>query len=400
MTAKQVEFYPPQMMPLLVRLCQGVAPLVGRSRFRMTLDVLDEDIERLRQLRGKRLLLLPNHPTFHDGMALFLLSARVGELFHFMVAYESFRGKNGGMLPRLGAYSVRRGLGDRASIAQTLELLSAPDTRLVIFPEGGCSFQNDTVMPFRSGAIQVALQAMNRGAKRGEAVAEMYAVPVSLKYRYNDDMEPVIAQTLNRLERVLSLPHTGEFYQRLERVSDRVLLEFERDYHLPQQPDLSREERIQRIRSTVLQACEQALDLNPPPTDPTRERVYRIQYTLENRAETDPDHIWTYDKINTAAARLLNFDAIYDGYVAAHPTPERFLDTLTRLERAVFRIDQPPAKGDRSAILRIGHLINLKDWLEDFQRDRTATVTTLTEIIRREVQANLDAINGHGQTHA
>lgn len=83
---------------------------------------------------------------------MFLLSARLGEVFHYLVAHEAFQGLQGRLLTtRLGAYSIRRGLGDRRSVAQTLELLMQPACRLVVFPEGGCSFQNDTVMPFRGG---------------------------------------------------------------------------------------------------------------------------------------------------------------------------------------------------------------------------------------------------------
>ncbi|NJN24473.1 MAG: hypothetical protein HC810_08915 [Acaryochloridaceae cyanobacterium RL_2_7] len=56
----------------------------------------------------------------------------------------------------LGVYSVRRGQSDRPSMKETLSLLCQRDAHLVIFAEGGCSFQNDTVMPFRPGAIQLA----------------------------------------------------------------------------------------------------------------------------------------------------------------------------------------------------------------------------------------------------
>ncbi len=89
----------------------------------------------------------------------------------------------------------------------------------------------------------------------------------------------------------------------------------------------------------------------------------------------------------------MNFDAIYDGYVAQNPTQERFLDTLTRLEREVFDIDKPPPKGHRQARVKIGEPLNLKDVFADYQRDRGYTVNAVMLEIQQAVQKNLDLLN-------
>jgi hypothetical protein len=362
----------------------------------MKLEVDQQSVDKIKALQNHRLLLLPNHPTFQDWIAIFLLSARVGELFHYLAAYERFKGLGGWFLQNMGAYSIRRGLGDRPSVAQTLDLLMQPQCRLVIFPEGGCSFQNDTVMPFRVGAVQLALQSMNRLVRQGEAVPDVYAVPISLKYRYTGDMTFVIQDTLARLEKKLKLHSTGATaYERLEKVADQVLFVLARGYGLDtnEMMRLSRNERINRIKDHVLNTCEEKLDITPAPSDLLRERVYKIQLTLESRAESFAADFWTYDAIYKATSRLLNFDAIYDGYVASDPTPERFLDTLTRLERAVFEIDQPLPKGFRNVIIRVGDPVNLKDYFAAYQSDRSSTVTTLTRQLQHAVQTNLDHLN-------
>jgi 1-acyl-sn-glycerol-3-phosphate acyltransferase len=201
------DFYPPRLNPLLARLCQSVLPVIGHLHYHVKLEVEQSCLDRLSALRDHRLLILPNHPTFHDWIAIFLLSTRLGEIFHYLAAYDQFRGWQGWLLQRMGAYSIRRGLGDRPSFAQTLDLLMQPQCRLVIFPEGGCSFQNDTVMPLRAGAVQIALQAMNKQVRQGESIPDLYVVPVSIKYRYVGDMNPVIHNTLVRLETALHLSH-------------------------------------------------------------------------------------------------------------------------------------------------------------------------------------------------
>ena len=227
------EFYPSKLNPLLIRLVQSVSPLIAHWRHRMKLEIEQTDLDKLKRLAAHRLVLLPNHPTFYDWIAIFLLSTRAAEIFNYMAAYERFQGLEGKFLQQLGAYSIRRGLGDRPSVVYTIKLLMKPGCRLVIFPEGGCSFQNDIVMPFRTGAISMALQAINKLVKQSESVPNFYLVPVSIKYRYTSNMNQVIEDTLSRLEKALQVSKvSSELYPRLREVSDRVMMRMEKEYGL------------------------------------------------------------------------------------------------------------------------------------------------------------------------
>lgn len=395
--APPLDFYPPKQNPLVTRLFQSISPLVSHFFFQFDFKIATADLEKISALGTERLVFMPNHPSFQDGIVLFRLSARLGTLFHYMIAWENFRGLPGQLLQMGGGYSIRRGVGDRASIAQTLKLLTQPACRLAIFPEGGCSFQNDTVMPFRPGAIQLPLQAMSRLAKQQETIPNFYLIPVSIKYRYTSPMRRTIDATLNRLESTLHLsPTTAEFYPRLRATAERVIVNLEREYNLnvPLTMQTDWNQRIEAIKTHLLQTCEQKLDLPPAPNLPARERVYKIQAALESRTENlEGDKIWTDDSIYKASMRLLNFDAIYDGYVAANPTPERFLDTLMRLEREVYGIVQPPPKGHRHAIVRLGNPVNLKERFNAYKQDKARTVEVLTQEVQQVVQKNLDAIN-------
>lgn len=387
------EFYPPQLNPLFVRLCQSVSPWLGYWQYRMRLEISPKSLENFAAVRNHRLLLLSNHPTYHDWIATFLLSARIGEIFNYLAAIERFKGSEGKFLQSLGAYSVRRGLADKSSVAQTIQTLMQPNCRLVIFPEGGCSFQNDTVMPFRSGAIQMAFSAMSKIVKQGEAVPDLYTVPLSLKYRYTGDMNQIIDETLSRLENKLQVSKAANFYTRLLTVAEQVLVGFEKTYGLYTEEIAQKDwnDRIPRIRSHVLNSCEQKIGITSAPGEPTRERVYKIQHALELMPEEPAaNDFWNYETIIRGTKRLLNFDAIYDGYVAANPNSERFLETLTRLEREVFGIDQPPPKGDRKVIVKIGEPINLKDYFAKYQQDKSGTITALTQQIQQIVQNNLN----------
>ena len=392
---KIAEFYPPRLNRIFVRLLQTIAPPLVRWRFQLDVEISQDCLEKLENLPDQRLLLLPNHSNFDDPASMFLLSARLGQAFNYLAAFEGFKGLQGCFLQQAGVYSIRRGVADRASIAQTLELLTQPKCRLVIFPEGGCSFQNDTVMPFRVGAVQIALQAIAKLVKRGSTPPDLYLVPISIKYRYTQDMNPAIDAILNRLEQALQVKKASSLYERLRVVAEQVLVNCEQEYgvYTPENAQEPWNQRISNLKAFVLHSCEEKLAISSSPNELNRERVYKIEYVLQSKAETlVADDFWNASSIQKAAMRLLNFDAIYDGYVAAAPTPERFLDTLTRLEREVFDIDQPPPKGHKIAAIWIGDPVNLKDYFQDYQEDRSGTVNYLVENVQQAVQSNLDRL--------
>ena len=392
------QFLPPQQSHLIARLCQSVFGLVTYWSYQLELLIDDRDIAQLKAIEDQRVVYLPNHSTLNDGIVVFLLSARIGQLFHYVVAYEAFQGWMGKLLQKVGAYSIRRGIGDRSSIVQTLKLLQQPACKLLIFPEGGCSYQNDTVMPFRPGAIELSFKAIARLVKQGATVPDFYLVPVSLKYRYRRSMDSELTKTLNSLEMALSIqPATNDFYQRLRAIGERVLINLETEYHLKYSlngatPETDWNERINQLKTHLLNYCETKLDLAQSTQVAARERVYKIQSILASNLPRSPElSTATYAHLYKTTVRLLNFDAIYDGYVASKPTPERFFDTLDRLEREIFQVDRPKSKGYRQVFVKTGTPINIKEYWQSYQSDSATTIKTLTEQIQQTVQKNLVA---------
>ncbi len=387
------KFHPPKVRPFLVRLCQLLSQPLGRLFFHLDLVIEPESLAKLKELGEERIVLMPNHPSFSDGIAIFLLSARLKKIFNYMVAEDNFRGLQGKFMQATGAYSIRRGLGDRPSITQTLNLLRQPACRLVLFPEGGCSFQNDHVTPFRTGAIQLPLQALGKLAKKENNIPNFYLVPISIKYRYTGNTTKLIEDSLSSLEESLNIAKTtGDFYPRLRSVAGKVLTNLEQEYEISNE-EISPEDwnrRIQNLKDRIIKVCETQLSCTTNSQVQLRERVYKINHVLESRAEELTES--TYQFIRTSLIRLLNFDAIYDGYVAAAPTPERFLDTLTRLEREVFNIERPKPKGHRQAVVQVGDPVNLKEHFSSYKQDKEETVEALTLQMQQAVQDNLDLL--------
>ncbi len=396
------QFLPPRLNPLLTRLIQSIFHFVVDWVYKIRLVINDRDIAQLKAIADQRVVYLPNHSNLDDGIVIFLLSARLGQLFHYVVAYEAFQGIIGKLLQIVGCYSIKRGVGDRHSIKQTLQILQQPQSKLVIFPEGGCSYQNDTVMPFRSGAIELAFKAMAKLVQQEATIPNFYLVPLSLKYLYLHQTDTQLVNSLSRLETALAIqPQTEDVYLRLRAISAQVLTNLEIEYNLtPANPE-DWNQRIQELKEHLLNYCEEKLNITPALQLPARERVYKVQYILSSLPESPKLAQLNHEHLYLTTVRLLNFDAIYDGYVAAKPTPERFFATLDRLEREVFNIDRPKLKGRRQVEVKIGTPINLKEyWLmcqsnsqipeSKNQTSRQATINYLTQTIQQTVQTNLD----------
>lgn len=388
-------FFAPKPNPLIIWLTHRLGRPLARLLYQIEFQVADADVERLKTLRHKRVVYMVNHPTFNDPIPVMLLSARIGKGFYYLASIEQFEGILGWYFQRIGTYSVRRGQRDRASIRQTLELLALPDTHLVFFPEGGCSFQNDTVMPFRPGAIQLAFQAMQRSLKQGDKLSDCHVVPVGLRYRYCQDSRVLVQQSLAQLEEKLALTprNSASDYERLRAIAAQILQQIEAEYGV-EEPKLHNENltpRVESLRQRILLECEAALGIDASPKLPARERTYAIEAKLANGA-VEPAKL-PYELIERSVFRLFNFNAIYDGYVAETQSPERFLDTLTRLEREVFQVDRPPAKGLRLAQLGVGEPINLKDFYGEYESDRAGAVDQLTGQMREQVQLQVDRLS-------
>jgi 1-acyl-sn-glycerol-3-phosphate acyltransferase len=396
-------FMPPQLNPLFTRLIQSISYLITYFAFKFKLIVDEKDLAKVKAIAPHRVVYLPNHSNLDDGVVVFQLSARIGQLLHYVVAIEAFQGVIGKLLQLVGAYSLRRGVGDRASVMQTLKILQQPQSKLVIFPEGGCSYQNDTVTPFRTGAMELSFKALEKLVKQENTVPDFYLVPVSLKYCYPKATKKQINQALTRLENALALkPIQDDHYSRLRAISEKVLNSLEAEYHVVPVEQTDWNQRCQNLRKQMLDYCEAKLAMasvnqlsdRQRRGQANRERVYQVQSILRNLPDTDKKAAIDYEHLYLTTVRLLNFDAIYDGYVAEKPTIERYFATLDRLEREVFSIDQPKYKGRREIIAKIGTPINLKDYWQKYQSDRLSTsreqiINHLTETVQLEVQANL-----------
>jgi len=408
------DFRPPRLHPPTLRLLQTLLP--GLLRWVCGVEAVDipaEDIGRLRALAGERLLLAPNHPTNDDPALLFALAKAAGMPFYYLCCREAFDhlgGLWGALIQRLGAYSVVRGTTDRDSFRTTRALLAAPAGKVVIFPEGEMHSQNDTLLPFHAGVVQLAFWALEDLRKAGDTAASVSLLPVGLRYFFTQDMTPAIDDSLRRLERAVRPPDAGQEaapgdpYARMRRVGVQMLEVMEAEYGLKIKPagnDLDLTPRMNALKSLLLDRAAGLIGVPLPieSTLPERMRllinaVYAVTHE-EAAAPRSPYQTRVHRQQAARAAPLLadlnrvaNWIAVQDNYVRARPTPERMADTLRRLEIEAF--GKASLHGPRRALVRVGEPINLGACYDAYRADKRGTVARVTHDLEAAVQGLLD----------
>lgn len=112
--------------------------------------------ENIPQNLDSGLLVLPNHQTYFDP---FWICIPIKRKFRFMAWEKAFEWFLVGDLIRyLGAFPVNLERGGKESLKQALKSLRSGAT-LIIFPEGEREFSDGHLLPFKNGAVKIAMQA-------------------------------------------------------------------------------------------------------------------------------------------------------------------------------------------------------------------------------------------------
>lgn len=125
-----------------------VAGLVLRNWFRLRVSGTDQ----LPAVGGA--IVAANHKSFLDA---FFLGLATDRHVHFMAKSELFKGPLARLLPRLGAFPVRRGEADAEALVTARAILAAGGL-LVVFPEGTRVDEPDALGSPHHGAGRLALE--------------------------------------------------------------------------------------------------------------------------------------------------------------------------------------------------------------------------------------------------
>ena len=176
--------------------------LAWRNRLRLE----QRDLEVLRDLPpGAGVILVSNHADETDMKACLELSRRCRRRFLYMMNREAFDegfGIAGWWLQRLGAFSVERGGENEQAKRYAIDAVKRGQEVLVIFPEGEIYYLNDLVQPFKSGIVDIGMQAVVE-ARQTRPDWTAYLVPMAIKYRYRQPIGPLLERRTRLMEQHL-----------------------------------------------------------------------------------------------------------------------------------------------------------------------------------------------------
>jgi hypothetical protein len=372
-------FCPPRPVRPLIQASQFLTPLVLKSVYGC--HGVEYDVSQMRSFHGLRndsVILTPNHPTKADPAVMFDMSKRIGQPFFHLANREQFdraQGIYGKYLQSVGAYSIARGTGDRASFQQTQQLLQEKGSKVVIYPEGATFSRNDRVFAFQDGVFLLALNALMSMREKG-ILHDVFIQPVALKYIFTQDATPVIESSLARLELALGLEihSTGTIISRIDSITKAALRNAEQFYKLPVKENEDTHTRLHRLKEHALSGLAPLLGvkLGAPEAETLNERARKVFNAFHRVDLASPGTLTGYEEhlmrrqaaqmnhIRQELYRLENWLDVGPNYIESHPSEERIADTIIRLEREVlgtvhFRV---PTR----CLVRLAQAINIRDY--------------------------------------
>ncbi len=403
-----IRFRPPKNNRAFITFVQHVIlPIIMPMNTGIeTVEISREDLERLKSLRGRRVILTPNHSEGNEPYVLFHLSRLLGDQFCYLTAREVFERyfPAGRLLQAVGCYSVIRGAPDRNAFRTTRDLLVEGKHWVVAFPEGIAAGMGDVVMPFEEGVARIAFSACeelscNRGSE------PVYFQPLAVKPVCTGTMTETIDKALGRLEQaVLKTGRVGDrdFPARLLRLGGAVFGANEQAFGLRTMDGAPLSERFTTLKRTMLSRIGGAVGLPARPGQTESEYIRDLFNAIDRIVYTGKGENRYQEKLSEELRlsakplyhillRVFQFVAFDTRYFDENRTVERFLDVLGLLEHEVF--GRRRFYGPRTALVRVGEPLNLGDWMERYRKDRKGAIGAVTARLRFSVQAMLNTLS-------
>jgi 1-acyl-sn-glycerol-3-phosphate acyltransferase len=384
---KPYRFVPPKRGTFWWRLFKPILPAYLRRTAGIH-RVESIGLERLRAsiAAGHGIMLAPNHCRPCDPMMLGPLSYEIGRPLYIVASWHTFMQNplQTFLLPRLGVFSIYREGTDREALKTAMQVTAEAERPLVIFPEGVISRHNDKLNHLMEGTALMA-----RGAAKQRAGAtppgKVVVHPVAIRYFFEGDVQQTILPVLRDIERRLTWHPQDHLplIDRIGKIGAALLALKEVEYMGAPQPGTIAD-RLQGLIDRLLVPLETEWVKGRREKEIVgRVKLLRTAIVPEmvsgGLAEMELQRRWRHLADMYLAQQLSLYPP---DYLAAHPTPERILETVERFEEDMTDKARPHAP--MRAVVEVGEAIEVSP-----ERARGADGDPLMIAIREQLETML-----------
>jgi 1-acyl-sn-glycerol-3-phosphate acyltransferase len=362
-------------------------------------DISDEDRVILRSLNGERLLYFSNHPSTIEPPVAYYVANVIGSRFYYMASRNVFNwgfGIVGALIKKVGAFSVLSGGADRESVKMAKSILAQEGGKLVIYPEGMCSGENDNLVPFMPGIAQIGFWGLE-DARKLDPHADVKVLPAFVKYVLSGtekSLKEEIRSSLVRIENSLRIvPGNKNLLRRFLTVGRVLMEDAEREYGITGNADKDYNFRVGAIRHAALNRAASKLGIIFAEEEDAIQKIREI-FTVLDGINSGLGKV----KVNISKADLVFvqkdadraylFLVIKPEYLLEYPSAERFMEWIYRFENLIFGFTKPRA---RRAQVIIAKPFGLAEYYDAYKENKKKTVEGVTARLRSDIEKLLSS---------
>jgi len=375
---------------MFITLAHKLWPAFARVRYgELCIVPCDNVRDAFRELKGQATIICPNHCAHEDADIMFGISSIVGEKFSFLTAREIFGNKNtlnAKFLQKMGCYSIKRGLPDIHSFKSTKELLTYSAGKIVMFPEGEITHQNNHLNRLENGPEYFAFAALKE-LRLFDLSRSIFILPLALKYSYRKDIRQELYDVMGKIESSLGLPVSFDqsLRKRLKHAFQLMLCVQEELHKGSSDKAVSLNKRLSALCEQIIVELQAYLNVKVAGNLNQLTRIHILKNAFTERHLSKEEHSELERLHYKQLVRLINLISIGDHSFDHELTQEEAAELLFILEYEVLNtltIERPSF-----VFVSAGLPINIEDYRHLYDSNHSQAI----EAVKKELEHRLAA---------
>ncbi len=326
---------------------------------------------------------------------MFILSTLVFQKFRFLAARESFGAKESlyaKWLQQIGCYSVERGAADAHAFKETRALLMSGPNKIVIFPEGEVTQQNNFLAEIETGPEHMALSAFSDLRKHNRE-QDIFILPLALRYQFPNDVSAHLNRAASKIEKPLGCKKQSN--NLTERIQSAFSALLEKNAPSTHNESSNFEERLSAFRQSLISDAQAFInaELADNMTQVHKIHLLKNKFAEKNWCfEEKPRFMHRHSKqcptseeraIYDKLQRATNLLSVGDHSFNHALTQEELAELLTILQFEIF--GKVTLRRPEVVYIDAAPPINIRDFANAYEEDKKSGI----ELLKKELATRL-----------